>query len=81
MRGLLELRCWIQMMTWMKSHLRSQDGFELVETPPDESVFDVVSCQETELLVSCFPWVYLKILYNWDESGWIEGEVANRVLQ
>ena len=42
MRGLLELRCWIQIMTCMKITkfpLRSQDGFELVQAPPDESVF------------------------------------------
>ncbi len=72
MRGDLELRCWIQMMTWVKITkfpLRSQDGFELAQAPPDVSVF----CNAVgDAFLGC------KILYNWPAVGWIAGEVVKR---
>jgi hypothetical protein len=40
MRGLLELRYWIQMMKITKFPLRLRvPGFELAQAPPNESVF------------------------------------------
>jgi hypothetical protein len=71
MRGLLQLRCWIQIMTCMKITKfpsRSQDGFELVQAPPDESVFvlAVFKKQAAHAFLGC---KILSTVYNWRAVG------------